>query len=115
MTAVAPITEPDFDLRSLVDRATSFLANARSAADVLEARKAAGFAYDIAKCAARLQRVKDARDVLIGAAHRAQAHALEIEAPAKHRLADEYDAAQASGEVVGAYDGVSYLTNGVAA
>jgi hypothetical protein len=105
MTALAPITEPGFDLRTLVDRATSILANARSAADVLEAREVAGFAYDIAKRAARLQRAKDAHDVLIGAAHRAQAHALEIEARAKHRLADEYDAAQERGEVVGAHNG----------
>jgi hypothetical protein len=32
-------------------------------------------------------------------AHRAQADALEIEATAKRRLADEYDAAQERGEV----------------
>jgi hypothetical protein len=32
-------------------------------------------------------------------AHRAQADALEIEAGAKRRLADEYDAAQERGEV----------------
>ncbi len=32
-------------------------------------------------------------------AHRAQADALEIEAMAKRRLADEYDAAQERGEV----------------
>ena len=37
--------------------------------------------------------------ISIAAAHRAQAHALEIEARAKRRLADEYDAAQARGEV----------------
>lgn len=36
---------------------------------------------------------------LIAAAHRAQADALEIEAGAKRRLADEYDAAQERGEV----------------
>lgn len=40
-------------------------------------------------------------DGLIAAAHRAQADALEIEAQAKRRLADEYDAAQARGEVAG--------------
>jgi len=38
---------------------------------------------------------------LIAAAHRAQADALEIEARAKRRLADEYDAAQERGEVAG--------------
>jgi len=36
---------------------------------------------------------------LVAAAHRAQADALEIEAMAKRRLADEYDAAQERGEV----------------
>jgi hypothetical protein len=36
---------------------------------------------------------------LIAAAYRAQADALEIEAQAKRRLADEYDAAQERGEV----------------
>jgi hypothetical protein len=37
----------------------------------------------------------------ISAAFRAQADALEIEALAKRRLADEYDAAQERGEVIG--------------
>ncbi|MEB3045649.1 hypothetical protein VCM43_18995 [Rhizobium sp. MJ21] len=40
-----------------------------------------------------------AHDELIAAAHRAQADALEIEAAAKRRLADEYDAAQERGEI----------------
>jgi hypothetical protein len=35
----------------------------------------------------------------VAAAHRAQADAAEIEAQAKRRLADEYDAAQERGEV----------------
>jgi hypothetical protein len=35
----------------------------------------------------------------VAAAHRAQADALEIEAAAKRRLADEYDAAQERGEI----------------
>jgi hypothetical protein len=38
---------------------------------------------------------------VIAAVHRAQADALEIEAGAKRRLADEYDAAQERGEVAG--------------
>jgi len=42
---------------------------------------------------------KRAYDDLIAAAYRAQADALEIEAQAKRRLADEYDAAQERGEV----------------
>jgi len=75
------------------------LASAKTAAEVLEAREAAGVAYDVAKRAARLKSAKAAHDDLVAAAHRAQADALEIEAAAKRRLADEYDAAQARGEV----------------
>ncbi|PKP85700.1 MAG: hypothetical protein CVT80_01015 [Alphaproteobacteria bacterium HGW-Alphaproteobacteria-2] len=98
MTALAPISAPSQDLPSLIDRAASMLSGAKSAAEVLEAREVAGLAYDVAKRAARLQRAKNAHDDLVAAAHRAQAHALEIEARAKRRLADEYDAAQERGE-----------------
>lgn len=86
-------------LPSLVQRAASQLASATSAAEVLEARDTASIVYDAAKKAARLARAKGAADELIAKAHRAQADALEIEAMAKRRLADEYDAAQDRGEV----------------
>jgi len=99
MTAVACASPPLHDLPSLIARATTMLSGAKTAAEVLEAREAAGLAYDVAKRTARLQRAKAAHDDLIAAAHRAQAHALEIEARAKRRLADEYDAAQERGEV----------------
>jgi hypothetical protein len=56
---------------------------------------------DSAKRAARLARAKQAHHDLIGAVYRAQADALDIEAQAKRRLADEYDAAQERGEVAG--------------
>lgn len=97
MTALTPINGPD--LPGLIERAAIMLAGAKTAAEVLEAREAAGLAYDVAKRAARLSRAKAAHDDLVAAAHRAQADALEIEAAAKRRLADEYDAAQARGEV----------------
>ena len=99
MTAVCVVNAEAHNLRALVDRAASILANARSSAEILDARDVAGFAYDVAKRAARFNRAKVAHDVLIAAAHRAQADALEIEAAAKRRLADEYDAAQERGEV----------------
>lgn len=105
MTALAPISPDAQDLPSLIDRAANMLSGAKTAAEVLEARDMAGLAYDVAKRAARLQRAKSAHDDLVAAAHRAQAHALEIEACAKRRLADEYDAAQARGEVFGAHNG----------
>lgn len=87
------------NLPTLIDRASAVLASARSSAEILEARELAGFAYDMAKRSARLQKAKQAHDELISATHRAQADALEIEALAKRRLADEYDAAQERGEV----------------
>jgi hypothetical protein len=93
------ITPTPASLPSLVDRAAAALLSARSAAEVLEARDMASLAYDIAKKTARLSKAKQAHDDLIGAAYRAQADALEIEAQAKRRLADEYDAAQERGEV----------------
>ena len=101
MSHLAPLSAPSQDLPSLIDRAASMLSGAKTAAEVLEAREVAGLAYDVAKRAARLQQAKSAHDDLVAAAHRAQAHALEIEARAKRRLADEYDAAQARGEVAG--------------
>ena len=99
MTELAPIPAASENLPGLIDRAASMLASAKTAAEVLEAREAAGLAYDIAKRVARLKNAKATHDDLVAAAHRAQADALEIEAAAKRRLADEYDAAQARGEV----------------
>lgn len=99
MTVPVPITTSDENLPGLIVRAAAMLAGAKTAAEVLEAREAAGLAYDVAKRAARLKSAKAAHDDLVAAAHRAQADALEIEAAAKRRLADEYDAAQARGEV----------------
>jgi len=112
MTALAPIAPDAQDLPSLIDRAASMLSGAKTAAEVLEARDVAGLAYDVAKRAARLQRAKSAHDDLVAAAHRAQAHALEIEACAKRRLADEYDAAQKRGEVFGAHNGARNRVEG---
>jgi hypothetical protein len=83
-------------LPSLVDRRPR-APGARTAAEVLEARDMASVAYDAAKRGARVAQAKGAHDSLIAAAHRLQADALEIEAGAKRRLADEYDAAQARG------------------
>jgi phage N-6-adenine-methyltransferase len=96
---ITTLSNQNSNLPSLIDRASAVLASARSSAEILEAREIASFAYDMAKRSARLQRAKQAHDDLIAATHRAQADALEIEALAKRRLADEYDAAQERGEV----------------
>lgn len=86
-------------LPALVERAASQLAEARSAAEVLDARDTARAAYDAAKSAVRIAKAKGAYDDIIVAVYRAQANALDIEAAAKRRLAEEYDAAQERGEV----------------
>jgi hypothetical protein len=88
-------------LSALVQRAVAALASAKTAAEVLDARDMASVAYDQAKSTARWVKAKKAHDDLLGAVYRAQADALEIEAGAKRRLADEYDSAQARGEVRG--------------
>lgn len=80
----------------LVDRAAAHLAGARTAAEILDARDHAAVAYDMARRAGRLAAARGAYDELIPRIHRAQADALVIEAEAKRRLADEYDAATAS-------------------
>jgi hypothetical protein len=98
MSVPAVFNQADPSLPQLVDHAAAALSNARSAAEVLEARELASLAYDMAKRAARLQRAKTAHDDLIDAIRRAQADALEIETKAQCRLAAEYDAAQERGE-----------------
>jgi hypothetical protein len=86
-------------LPALVDRAASMLASAKDSAEVLEARDMADAAYTAAKTAARLAKAKGAFDDVITKVWRAQADALQIEAMANRRIADEYDAAQARGDV----------------
>lgn len=98
MNDMTPISEA-IALPALIDRAAQALSNARSSAEILEARDMAGMIYDAAKKAARLASAKGAFNTVVAAAHRAQADALEIEASAKRRLADEYDEAQERGEV----------------
>lgn len=104
MNALAPITTP---LPALVQAAATRLANAKTSAEVLEARDAASVAYDAAKSAGRIARAKKAHDEIISVVYRAQADALEIESAAKRRLADEYDAAQERGEIRSANTGRS--------
>lgn len=93
------ISEVREALPDLIDRARSALDSARTYAEVLEAKELAGAAVDAGKRAARLARAKDAFNNLMPRVHRAQADALQIEAAAKMRMADEYDAAQERGEV----------------
>jgi hypothetical protein len=86
-------------LPRLIEQAIASLEKATTAAEVLEAKEQASLAYDAARIAVRFAKAKKAHDTVIAACHRAQADALVIEARAQCRLADEYDAAQARGDV----------------
>lgn len=90
-------------LPALIDRARWRLAGARTSAEVLEARAAAKAALHYAK----LQK----------AANETQADCLAMIKRAEIRMADEIDAAQARGEVVGGCDGrpISARTPGTSA
>ena len=87
------------NLPSLVSRAADQLAEAKTSAEVLEAKTTASVAYDAAKSAGRIARMKEAHDDLIQKIYRSQAQCVIIEGEAQARLADEYDAAQERGEV----------------
>jgi len=101
MNVLASIPSNAATLPALLDRAAAALNAAKSSAEVLEARDMARVAYDAAKSAGRLARAKQAHDTVLSEVYRAQADALTIEARAKMRLAEEYDAAQDRGEIRG--------------
>jgi N6-adenosine-specific RNA methylase IME4 len=86
-------------LPGMIKDAAAKLARASNAAEVLEAMSDASAAYEVAKVSGKIAKAKEAHDEVVAAALRAQADALKIEAEAKSRLADEYDAAQQRGEV----------------
>ena len=87
------------NLPSLVSRAADQLAEAKTSAEVLEAKTTAGVAYDAAKSAGRIARMKEAHDDLIQKIYRCQAQCVIIEGEAQARLADEYDLAQERDEI----------------
>ena len=86
-------------LPGLIEQAAAALAAATTAAEVLDAKNKAGFAYTTAKAAARFAEAKNAHDAVVAACHKAMGDALLIEKTAQCRLADEYDAAQERGDV----------------
>jgi len=98
MNLMAPI-EQSASLPAMLQQASNRLANATTAAEILEAKVSAEIVYDEAKRARRLADAKGAHDTVTAAALRAQADANEIIAQAQRRLADEYDAAQERGEI----------------
>lgn len=89
----------------LIDRASRALLDAKTSAEVLEARDMAQVAYDAAKSSGRLERAQRAHDEVHAAVNRSQGEALLVLSRAKMRLADEIDAAQSRGELATGRDG----------
>ena len=83
----------------LIERASRALLDAKTSAEVLEARDMARVAYDAAKSSARYAKGKEAYDEVLAAAHAAQGKAQEIALRAEMRFAEEYDKAQERGEI----------------
>jgi hypothetical protein len=105
ITPIAPATLPD-----LIERAAAALATATTAAEVLDAKSKAGFAYTTAKAAARFAEAKNAHDAVIAACHEAMGDALLIEKTAQCRLADEYDAAQEQAKAKSGHKRIKHRT-----
>jgi hypothetical protein len=102
---------PHEGLPALIARAAASLAQATTAAEILDATNEAKAVYEVAKTLARLSRIKEAHDEIVAACRQAMADALVIEVQAQIRLADEYDRAQERGEVVGPEGGNPNLVN----
>jgi hypothetical protein len=84
------------DLDAILTSARTMLAEATSAAQILNARERAQIAADIAK---RMAQAKHAHDDVTNRARALQGDAVALIAWADTRLADEYAAAQERGEV----------------
>jgi hypothetical protein len=72
MTAMNDIvTGANAALPGLIEQAPAALATATTAAEVLDAKSKAGFAYTTAKAAARFAEAKNAHDAIVVACHKA--------------------------------------------
>lgn len=106
MSALAVLANDNHEeLSAVIYRARAELDAAVSSAKILETRVTADVVYDTSKRMARAARAQGAHADVVAKAHRLQADALELKSLADIRLADEYDAAQARGEVAGPNDG----------
>ena len=86
----------------LLDQAMATLAKAKTSAEILDAAGSAKIAFDTARHTA--ERFKNAHGDVVASCHKVMSDALQIEAAAQCRLADEVDAAQERGELIKATD-----------
>ena len=99
LTSTTADTPAINSLTGMIATAAAALARATTSAEVLDVIQHTIVAYDAARISARLEKAKQAHAEIIAACHKAMADALEIEAQAQCRIADEYDAAQQRGDV----------------
>lgn len=83
----------------LIERASRALLDAKTSAEVLEARDMARVAYDAAKSSGRYAKGKAAYDEVMQAVRVTQGRAQEIATRAEMRFIEEYDSAKERGEV----------------
>jgi lambda repressor-like predicted transcriptional regulator len=98
-------------LPALITRAAKALAEATTAAEVLDAKDAAAAAFSVARAEGKFHKKRKAHDEVVAACRRAMADALIIETQAQCRLADEYDAAQERGEMAKRTDSHAFRAN----
>ena len=79
--SIDTIASPNATLPGLIEQAAAALATATTAAEVLDAKSKAGFAYTTAKAAARFAEAKNAHDAIVAACHKAMGDALIIKQP----------------------------------
>jgi hypothetical protein len=91
----------------LIEQASTALAKATTAAEILDVYNQADVSYSAAKKAIHLIKQKAAHDTVVTACRKVMGDALVIETRAQCRLADEYDAAQERGEVATRGDGTA--------
>jgi hypothetical protein len=91
----APAVFDASDLAATVERARALLTDG----DVIAARFLAAAAYEQAKAQGKLAEQFGAAEQLVAKARQLQGDALLIEIRAMQRIADDYDAAQAAGEI----------------
>ena len=95
MAMSTPVPFDASDLAATVERARALLTEG----DVIAARFLAAAAYETAKAQGKLAQQFGAAEQLVAKARRLQGDALLIETRAMQRIADDYDAAQAAGDI----------------
>lgn len=100
-------------LTPMIRRAADALAKATTASEISDVVDQAALVYDAAKVSSSFLKKQAAQVEVIAACHQAMGDAMNIKARAQFRLADEYEAAQARGELATQSHGGANIPHGV--